>query len=92
MVAIRTPDVIAFVVLMAGTWRAPGEEINLAQIEAISRSSGVPEPVIAKNQEIQRRVLAAIVEQESDPKVRTAKLQEMAEQISCSKHMARPAP
>ena len=83
MVAVRTPDV-AFIVMMAGTG-VPGGELSLAQAEAMSKASGIPAPVIEKNQEKQRRVLE-IVRQESDPKVRAAKLQEMAAQIVAEVH------
>jgi pimeloyl-ACP methyl ester carboxylesterase len=83
MVAARTPD-IAFIVMMAGTG-VPGGEVSLAQAEAISKSAGAPADVIEKNQERQRRVLA-IVREESDPKVRSDKLQTLAQQIAAEVH------
>jgi uncharacterized protein len=71
MVALRSHDV-AFIVMMAGTG-VPGDEILMAQIEAISKVAGVPAATIAKNLDAERQILD-IVKQESDPKVREARL------------------
>jgi uncharacterized protein len=71
MVALRSHD-IAFIVMMAGTG-VPGDEILMAQIEAISKVAGVPAATIAKNLDAERQILD-IVKQESDPKVREARL------------------
>ena len=84
MVAVRTPDV-AFIVMMAGTG-VPGGEISLAQAAAISRSAGAPADVIEKNLERQRRACWRLSGEESDPKVRSDKLQALAEQIAAEVH------
>jgi pimeloyl-ACP methyl ester carboxylesterase len=76
MVANRSRDV-AFIVMMAGTG-VPGDQILLAQGEAISKVSGVPAEQIATNLELQHQMLN-IVKQESDPKVREARLMEWRE-------------
>jgi len=63
MAAARSSDV-AFLVLLAGPG-VNGEEILYLQAAKIMRASGVPEPVIARNREMQK-VMFDIVKQEPD--------------------------
>ena len=63
MAATRTSDV-AFLVLLAGPG-VNGEEILYLQAAKIMRAAGVPEPVIARNREMQK-VMFDIVKQEPD--------------------------
>ena len=76
MVANRSHDV-AFIVMMAGTG-VPGDQILLAQAEGLSKVAGIPDAQIATNLELQRQMLD-IVKQESDPKLREARLMEWKE-------------
>ena len=79
MVATRSRDV-AFIVMMAGTG-VTGEENSYAQAAAVSRAAGIPADAIARNQVMQRQVLA-IVKQESDPKAREARLRQLQDKVS----------
>ncbi len=79
MVALRSHDV-AFIVMMAGTG-VPGDEILMAQIEALSKAAGVPAATIAKNLDMERQALT-IIKQESDPKVREIRLRELGVKLS----------
>jgi pimeloyl-ACP methyl ester carboxylesterase len=76
MVANRSHDV-AFIVMMAGTG-VPGDQILLAQAEAISKVAGSSAAQITSNQDVQRQIFG-ILKQESDPKVREARLLEWKE-------------
>ena len=78
IVASRSKDV-AFIVLMAGTG-VNGEELLRAQAAGIARAMGVGEAAIARNRGVQER-MNAIVKQESDPKVREARMKELRETL-----------
>ncbi len=77
MVAVKSPDV-AFIVLLAGTG-VPGEQISLYQMETLMKQSGASEAAIAKSRNVQQK-LYGIIEHETDPKTRHAKLIQLFEQ------------
>lgn len=77
MVAVKSPDV-AFIVLMAGTG-IPGKEISLLQMEALMKQSGESEAAIAKARDLQQKIYQ-IIEHETDPKTRHAKLKQAFEE------------
>ena len=56
MAAVRSPDV-SFIVLMAGPG-VPGDKLLVKQQALIERAMGLAEDVIARNEQIQRQVLA----------------------------------
>jgi pimeloyl-ACP methyl ester carboxylesterase len=85
MVALRSPDV-AFIVMMAGTG-VPGDEILLAQIEALSKAAGVPAAAIAKNLELEHQVFE-IIKKEDDSKVRETRLRELSGKLSAQAQAA----
>jgi uncharacterized protein len=58
MVALRSRDV-AFIVLMAGT-SVTGEKVLLDQVESLARSGGATPEQIARQMDLQRRVLRAV--------------------------------
>jgi uncharacterized protein len=64
MIAARNKDV-AFIVMMAGTG-VPGDEVLVAQLEAISIANGQTTEKAAKDAERQREILK-LVETEKDP-------------------------
>jgi uncharacterized protein len=66
MVAARNPDV-AFIVMMAGSG-VPGDEILIAQVQAIAESSGKTHDEAVKTAAKQREILA-LVKSEKDPAV-----------------------
>ncbi len=59
MLAARAPDDIAFIVLMSGPGLT-GEQIMLAQSELVGRPAGRTDEQIRRNQEIQRKMFAAV--------------------------------
>ena len=73
MIAARNPDV-AFIVMMAGSG-VPGDEILVAQVEAIDESNGKTHEEAMKDGAKQREILT-LVETEKDPAVLEAKLKE----------------
>src|SRR5690606_28149636 len=64
IVAAESGDV-AWIVLMAGPGLR-GDSILILQAALIARASGVPEPAIAQNQELQRQIFAVLREEPSD--------------------------
>jgi fermentation-respiration switch protein FrsA (DUF1100 family) len=66
MIAARNPDV-AFIVMMAGSG-VPGDEILVAQVQAIAESSGKTHEEAVKTAAQQREILA-LVKSEKDPAV-----------------------
>ena len=66
MIAARNPDV-AFIVMMAGSG-VPGDEILVAQVQAIAESSGKTHEEAVKTAAKQREILA-LVKSEKDPAV-----------------------
>ena len=77
MVAVKSPDV-AFIVLLAGTG-VPGTQISLFQMETLMKQSGASEAEIAKARKLQQ-TLCGILEHETDPKTRHAKLKQAFEE------------
>lgn len=73
--AAAESDDVAFVVMLAGPG-VPGDEILLAQIEAISRASGLGEERIARSLRSQERV-HAILEDDTDDAVMRERLHEV---------------
>lgn len=71
LAASKSPDV-AFVVMLAGPG-LPGRDILIMQGELIARASGVPEDLIASNEETQKK-LFDIIAAEPDPKAAAPKL------------------
>ena len=73
MIAARNPDV-AFIVMMAGSG-VPGDEILVAQVQAIAESSGKTHEEAVKTAAKQREILA-LVKSEKDPAVLEKELKE----------------
>jgi fermentation-respiration switch protein FrsA (DUF1100 family) len=73
MIAARNPDV-AFIVMMAGSG-VPGDEILVAQVQAIAESSGKTHEEAVKTAAKQREILA-LVKGEKDPAVLEKELKE----------------
>jgi fermentation-respiration switch protein FrsA (DUF1100 family) len=73
MIAARNPDV-AFIVMMAGSG-VPGDEVLVAQVQAIAESSGKTHLEAVKTAAKQREILA-LVKREKDPAVLEKDLKE----------------
>lgn len=66
MVAVQAPDEIVFIVLLAGPG-VTGEELILLQTKLIARANGVPDALIVKNLEVQRKIFAFVKERSEAP-------------------------
>jgi len=80
MVAVASPEDIAFLVLLAGTG-VPGDQVVLTQAAAIAKASGAPDDAIAREQEFQKRVFG-VIRAEKDPKKQEAKIHEILRSLT----------
>ncbi|HEX6983913.1 MAG TPA: alpha/beta hydrolase, partial [Planctomycetaceae bacterium] len=75
--AASTSPELAFAVLLSGP-AIPGDQILAAQSERIARAMGIPDPLAARNREIQRRLFALARSGAGKPQIAAALERETA--------------
>lgn len=79
MVAVDSPEDVAFIVLMAGPG-VPGYDLMIAQSELLSRDSGASEEAIESGLVFQKRFFA-VVRDEKDPAVARQELRKIFDEL-----------
>lgn len=69
MVAVEAPEEVAWIVLLAGTG-IPGSELMPLQLGAILTAAGVPDDSVRRQTEIQREMIAQILENAPESEIR----------------------
>lgn len=65
IVAVKSPDVVAFIIMMAGPG-VTGEEIILSQSDLISRVGGADNETIARNEALMKNLFSVVKEEQNN--------------------------